>query len=288
MIFAPEMVRLITTSRKTQTRRPVRGDEPKSRYRPGRSYAVQPGRGKPASLRIVITDVRQEPLGDLTLADAHAEGFRTTDEFRLYWVALHDKAWIARQHKLLDAEHDFTDEDRAETIHIRALPRFNARHAHRHVWVITFELDRTEQPRYLAAGGSWNPAHAKRDQALREAGHTIPTTEEDSGYTHTAALSVQGEPEAVSDADQKLITAQAGRPEHWRALEEGHRERELRLLSLEDRIVRARRIARMRNVDIEREIWMVERLRQQGRTDEAVVHKLRGAERKIEQARSAA
>ena len=41
----------------------------------GRTYAVQPGRGKPAVARIRITNIRQERLCDITAADARAEGF---------------------------------------------------------------------------------------------------------------------------------------------------------------------------------------------------------------------
>lgn len=300
MIFAPEMVRLIAAGRKTQTRRPVQGDEPKSRYRISKTYAVQPGRGRPASLRIAITDVRRGLAGDVTLEDARAEGFRTTDDFRAHWATLYDRAWLAATVDLLgeittgvpwpDLIADerlqrlgFTERalvarlrwlerhGAAECIEgewwrceggemIAAGARFNDRHAHKPVWVLTFRLDTTETPRFLAA----RPGGAHGD------------------YVSTPALSAPGEPQPVSEHDQALITARAGMTTaQWRALEEGHRERELRMLSLEERIVRARRTARLRNVDIEREMWLVERLRQQGRTDEAVIHRLRGAERKI-------
>lgn len=85
VLFKPEMVKAILSGKKSQTRR----IGATCRYQPGRSYAVQPGRGKPASLRITITDVRQEQLGEISLKDAKREGFHTTDEFREYWEDLH-------------------------------------------------------------------------------------------------------------------------------------------------------------------------------------------------------
>lgn len=39
------------------------------------TYAVQPGRGKPAIARIRFTAIRSENLGDITAADMIAEGF---------------------------------------------------------------------------------------------------------------------------------------------------------------------------------------------------------------------
>lgn len=86
MIFSVDMVRLIHEGRKTQTRRPAHGE---CRYKPGRVYAVQPGRGKPATAHITIRDVRLERLGDITLRDAKREGFRTRDLFRDKWIELH-------------------------------------------------------------------------------------------------------------------------------------------------------------------------------------------------------
>lgn len=89
MIFRPELARKIARGEKTQTRRPVKPGEKHCRYREGRDYAVQPGRGKPSSLRILILAVEGQALGDLTYRDARAEGFKTRDEFQAYWRALY-------------------------------------------------------------------------------------------------------------------------------------------------------------------------------------------------------
>lgn len=89
MIFRPELARKIARGEKTQTRRPVKPGEKHCRYREGRDYAVQPGRGKPSSFRILILAVEGQALGDLTYRDARAEGFKTRDEFQAYWRALY-------------------------------------------------------------------------------------------------------------------------------------------------------------------------------------------------------
>lgn len=287
MIFAAEMVRLIAAGKKTATRRLVKGDEPKGRYRAGKSYAVQPGRGKPSSFRILVTDVRQEPVGDLTLADARAEGFRTSDEFKLYWIRLHDKAWANPKVDCPECmgigcwDCDDTGKVVKPRDDVELLARFEDRHAHRLVWVIMFEVDRTDRPRYLAAGGGWNPANAKRDQQLREAGHAIPTREEDSGYTRNAALALPGEPEAVSEADQAWITERAGMTTgQWLARHASNHELERRLLAHEERIRRARLHAHANRVDVTREVWMAEKLLAQGRSSQTVTRRIEILERK--------
>lgn len=83
MIFASEMAKLVRAGKKTQTRRRT------CRYAPGHSYAIQSGRGKPGNGRLTVLEVRQEPLGSISLRDARREGFRTTSEFKDYWMGLH-------------------------------------------------------------------------------------------------------------------------------------------------------------------------------------------------------
>jgi len=53
------------------------------KWQVGRTYAVQPGRGKPAVGRIKITAIRKELLTEITEEDAKAEGM-TSD----YWDRL--------------------------------------------------------------------------------------------------------------------------------------------------------------------------------------------------------
>lgn len=106
MIFAHTLEQVLS-GRKIQTRRIVKTTDEKPKWQPGRDYAVQPGRGKKAMARIKALEVRQEPLSDISEADAWAEGFRNRAEFIEAWREMHGN-------KALEA----------------------------HVWVITFELVR--------------------------------------------------------------------------------------------------------------------------------------------------
>lgn len=177
MIFCSRMRQQILAGRKTQTRRPVRAPQVRQRangttyttrpFQPtvGRTVAVQAGRGKPELFRVHVTGVRSEPVGQISFADARAEGFRTSDEFREHWVRLHDRQWVTAH-----PDGDLLD-------------RFAARHAGTLVWVIEFEPI-GDQPRLLAA----------RSQ---------------HGYTTSPALALAGEPEAVSESEQAVLTAMA-------------------------------------------------------------------------------
>lgn len=74
MIFKPILIDRILAGAKTMTRRPVVDGKPCA-YRVGQTYGVQPGMARPTVARILVTDVRQEPLGAITQDDARAEGF---------------------------------------------------------------------------------------------------------------------------------------------------------------------------------------------------------------------
>lgn len=88
VIFAPDMIPLIRERRKVQTRRPVDGKLP-CRYKPGRLYRVQPGRGKPGVFQITVIDVRSEALGEIDQRDARREGFQFVAQFQDRWRELH-------------------------------------------------------------------------------------------------------------------------------------------------------------------------------------------------------
>ena len=75
---------LVLSGRKTQTRR-VRPP----RVSVGRSYAVQPGRGKKSVGRITVTGIRQERLGAISENDARAEGYANRDAFFESWRRIH-------------------------------------------------------------------------------------------------------------------------------------------------------------------------------------------------------
>lgn len=100
MIFRPELCAKVLDGSKTVTRRPV-SDNPRSPWwrercayeigwEVGDTYAVQPGRGKPAVGRIRITGLpRCEQLVSLDDCDARREGFEDRAGFVAYWTDLH-------------------------------------------------------------------------------------------------------------------------------------------------------------------------------------------------------
>lgn len=87
MIFKPEMVEAILAGRKTVTRRPYKGVACK--YEIGKSYAVQPGRGKCGVARIQITGGDVQALGHIDNNDAVREGFANKGQFMAYWRHLY-------------------------------------------------------------------------------------------------------------------------------------------------------------------------------------------------------
>lgn len=103
MIFKPELVEKILAGRKWQTRRPVKPNQG-CRYCPGRTYAVQPGRGKKGVARIKVHSIRREKWADISTYDAAAEGFADhappRDGFWQYIFALYpdldvyDECWV--------------------------------------------------------------------------------------------------------------------------------------------------------------------------------------------------
>lgn len=155
MNFAPRLVHLILEGKKTQARVPVQPAR-RARRRNGTTYTVTPFRPEPGdrlSVRstsapageepagyVVITDAVIQPAGTLRLADARAEGYRNTHDWKADWVRQHDRAWVAAQ------------EARAapDVLSVPALvDRFRDRWADRDVWVLTFAIDRGDRPRLL-------------------------------------------------------------------------------------------------------------------------------------------
>jgi len=100
MIFAHTLDQVIT-GKKRQTRRLVKADEGfednrritkkgnRTLYEVGKSYAVQPNRGKKAVARILLTGLRKERVDSITDSDARAEGFSSREAFLATWRAIH-------------------------------------------------------------------------------------------------------------------------------------------------------------------------------------------------------
>jgi hypothetical protein len=116
MIFAHTLDKVLSAE-KCQTRRLIKNNEKlcsesglfgeqifvkatssRKVYEVGKSYAVQPNRGKSAVARIVITGIRREPVRAITEQDAHAEGFASRDEFIATWRIIHGQKASLNRH----------------------------------------------------------------------------------------------------------------------------------------------------------------------------------------------
>jgi hypothetical protein len=272
VIFTAEEIRAMLSGAKTQTRRPRRDFDPYVRRQGGQSAVIRPfrpvrgdtfpaqRRKAPDELdrreqdqrwlarvegrrvkgrrvarrfvwptvtvgRLVVVDVRQQLAGDITYEDARAEGYPTVDDWKAMWLAFHDLAWVAAN----------VDADAMKLAGLAA--RFAERHAFRPVWAITFELDRVEPVRYLAA----------RSQ---------------EGYVHSAARALPDEPAALSAVEHRTHVAgnAAMTHEQWKVLEHTNRELELALLSFDERLWRVRRAAAARHMNVSSDLRVIERL----------------------------
>ena len=99
--------RLVVDGTKTQTRRIKKKDEhfedgrvftfdtysfkERTRWEVGKTYAVQPARGKSAIGRIRITGIREQDVREISDADVRAEGFAAKADFLKTWTQMHDK-----------------------------------------------------------------------------------------------------------------------------------------------------------------------------------------------------
>jgi hypothetical protein len=275
--------KLVLRGKKTQTRRPVQR-APRSewivrrdgsrrrrpparviqvdgqfyracRYTVGHTYSVQPGYAKRGDARIIVTAVERQRLGDITFAEARAEGFRTTDEFKQAWVRIHDREWLERE--LVDRAEIFGDD--AVPFILRA--RFEQRHADRLVWAITFELDR-ESPRLLA------PATDDEDYTSQSARALTEPTMGIDGDGHRRPVP---EPEPVDDATLERFAVDAAAR---RAGEPGRREEALRqrARSLARRLRQEADIGARSGEDVIAELVQIEeqiRLLERGRDEAA-------------------
>lgn len=90
MIFGEDMLPLVLSGSKSQTRRPVKwvvgvvgmvSHVAPCRYTVGRTYAVQARRGGRALGRIKVLSVERVPVQPIGAEDVAAEGFESANEF---------------------------------------------------------------------------------------------------------------------------------------------------------------------------------------------------------------
>lgn len=205
MRFTPTDARRIDAGKKTQARRPAgatkctcsscingASHERKPRWTTGRVYPVLTT-GDEIQTRIVIHDIRRERLGAIDFHGARAEGHRTTADFKAAWVRQHDARWVQTLEQAnQDEPEPLTDE--------QLVTRFDARHARRPVWVLTFtrEVDRV---RLLAPAA--RPGHSEL------------------GYVTDRHAAMPDEPEAVPAAYQTKLSRDAEAANEKRRRERG-------------------------------------------------------------------
>lgn len=114
MQFTNGLAESIMRGEKTQTRRPVKSTESakategiwadqiesvytngRLKWMVGKTYAVQPGRGKKAIGHIKITRIRQQRVHDINRVDAVREGFKDMRAFQRKWSDLYDSTQFA-------------------------------------------------------------------------------------------------------------------------------------------------------------------------------------------------
>jgi hypothetical protein len=136
IVAGPRGARAISRGDITMHVRPVRSGDHAKRYQPGMRLAVKMCVGikgmSDTLCRVHVLQVQgprdQMTAGQIGFAEARMLGHRTTDEFRVAWVAEYDQDW--------------TGDD--------PLARFDARWAGKLIWAVRFEVDIAEAPRLLA------------------------------------------------------------------------------------------------------------------------------------------
>lgn len=256
MILPPALVRAIGRGAKTQSRHFVKDPREKQRkngttytsqpFRPavGHRISVQSAAGQLADLRVIVTDLRRELLGEITFDDARREGFKTTADFAHSWMRRHDRAWPPIEEQLCircdgwghTNDDPCPDCDGIGAVDAEVIPpaddileRFQHRHGHHLVWVVTFELE-ADAPRFLHKDSS-------------------------HGYTSNVAEALPDEPEVLA----------APHPD-WANHAEQHRRNALRdqraarlsgLPNPEDRLAVIRLLAQEVGVDVDADLKVI-------------------------------
>jgi hypothetical protein len=83
---------LVRDEADTNTLWEVRSKQGKIIWEPFKSYAVQPGRGKPGLAHIRITNLYFAPYAvAMNAEELHREGFDTHERYKEVWIAMHGK-----------------------------------------------------------------------------------------------------------------------------------------------------------------------------------------------------
>jgi hypothetical protein len=257
MIFRPELARLIRAGRKTRPAGPPRSS-PSAATSPARATPFSPAAARSATCRIHVTTSAGRRVGDIAYADARAEGFQTTEDFKAPGSRSTTRRGSSTSTPCSTRPRTTTASvlDRDLWIMRRSLDMFERRHAHKPVWVITFRLD-------------VDPWPVPRP-TVRRAVHEQPGA-------RVAPRARSGRP---GRAEAHHRGRRHARPSSGGPVEQLHRDRDRVLLSREDQIVRLRRAARLRGIDATRELWALEKMRDTSTAD-GFVAKVRKTEAKV-------
>lgn len=147
IVVPAEAVHRIRKGEQTTARLLVKGDEPNPRLKVGDVYGVHVpvtvnGVGRLVERsRVLVHAVFHEPLRELEETFDTSTGLKTLEQFRHEFVALHDRAWLARR------------EAAGEQVAPIALQvRYEQRWADQRVWVVEFSYAADEDI-YLAPTG---------------------------------------------------------------------------------------------------------------------------------------
>lgn len=318
MLFQPKLCRLILNRKKTETRRrvqPGKAGAPRQPcyYRPGGNYPLErpmrldeadefqraiiegTRRGRPPKKeigRIQIAGVDREPLGDMTVAGARAEGFENPRDFVAYWVRLHDKRWIDKREVTTDPETGTVDVDRHLTDDDLA-ERFAQRWAPLEVWVIRFELIGTtlyltERPNrhgdYVTRERSEHGQQLAMTSAIDAATDLTIANPHAAGQVHHAPEEAV-HPEIVDSwPSDPTSTHQQIKQDIREGKRTGadHRAAEKRVSTIERRIKTAQATARQRSINVKHEVKVIRQAQSRNRTAKHIEGLVEGLERKLE------
>lgn len=252
LVLEPVQARAIARRAKTQLRRtttidPLTGRPRACGLKSGLTYRVQPAPDAEPLARIVVTDLRLQRLGDMTTADAQAEGHPSMVAFSDWFLCRHAHGWPPQEEKLCGNCHGHTvytdhhgDEiactlcDEVGTVRgdvpLGDPPRDPAGLAarffefvDRHVWVVSFMLD---DRRFL-----------HRDSSR--------------GYTSDPREALEEEPEVIGDPlPVWKVRGETARRRDRQAVDS---TRLSGLPTIDDQLAELRRMAAERGVDLTRE-----------------------------------
>jgi hypothetical protein len=256
----PPIVRAAQRGEVSQVRLPLQAREPyyrqNTRLRSGQSstlvkpFAPQEGerlavrhkRG-PAACHVIVTDATKADVNEITYQDARAMGYRTTADAMAGWVNLHGTLREGGRCECCGGpgvQDGFCVTCGCDD---QSSAAFHARHAHKPVWILTVELDRSHTPRLLAGRPSVG-----------------------SDYVSSPTLAAADEPECVDERTQDQFAREGF--QGW-AAREASREADRERLSLEERLRMVRVEARAKGIDTYR---LEQSLLQRVKAMEAKVH----------------